>query len=150
LAQDTFHPWAARVEQAISTFLLPGFQTMRFNMDARMRAKLSERYQAHALAIQNGIKSPDEVRAEEGEPPIPGGKGDQWFRPVNVIGIDENLPTYSDKNKQPDTVDGGDAGSFEYTPPATQDGVAPDGPQGQKDQQQPPRQPTANAPKGKR
>lgn len=122
MAQDTFMPWAARVEQAISTFLLPGFQQMRFNMDARMRAKLSERYQAHALAIQNGIKSPDEVRAEEGEPPIPGGRGDQWFRMATVIGIDENLPTIGDKNKQPDVVDGGDAGSFMFTPPASQEG----------------------------
>jgi HK97 family phage portal protein len=126
MAQDTLHPWAARVEQAISTFLLPGFQTMRFNMDARLRAKLSERYQAHALALQNGMKCADEVRAEEGQPPIPGGKGKQFFRPVNVIGIDEDLPTFSDKNKLPDVVDGGTM----FTPPADQqqqDGAAPDG-----------------------
>ena len=122
MVQDTLMPWAARVEQAFSTFLLPGFQKMRFNMDDRLRARLSERYQSHALAIQNGIKSPDEVRAEEGEPPIPGGKGNQWFRPVTVIGIDENLPTVSDKNKQPDVVDGGTDGSFTFTPPAVQDG----------------------------
>lgn len=127
LAQDTFAPWAARVEQAISTFLLPGFQQMRFNMDARMRAKLSERYQAYALGIQNSILSPDEARAKEGEPPIPNGKGDQWFRMATVIGIDEDLPTISDKNKVPDVVDGGDAGSFMFTPPAAQPQAPNDG-----------------------
>jgi HK97 family phage portal protein len=108
MAQDTLHPWAARIEQAISLFLLPGFQQMRFNMDARLRAKLSERYQAHALAIANGIKSPDEVRAEESLSPIPDGRGEQWFRPANIIGIDENLPTVGDWKKLPDTVPGGE------------------------------------------
>jgi hypothetical protein len=107
MAQDTLHPWAARIEQAISTFLLPGFQTMRFNMDARLRAKLSERYAAHAQAISYGIKSPDEVRSEEGMSPIPDGKGDVWYRPANIIGIDEDLPTTNDWKKLPDAVDGG-------------------------------------------
>jgi HK97 family phage portal protein len=121
MAQDTLHPWAARVEQAISTFLLPGFQQMRFNMDARLRAKLSERYQAHALAIQNGMKSPDEVRAEEGMAPIPNGDGNQWFRPANIIGIDEDLPTVADAKKIPDVVDGGEL----YSPPPAPDPTAP-------------------------
>jgi HK97 family phage portal protein len=108
MAQDTLHPWAARIEQAISLFLLPGFQQMRFNMDARLRAKLSERYQAHALAIANGMKSPDEVRAEEGMSPIPDGRGEQWFRPANIIGIDENLPDMNAWKKLPDQVPGGE------------------------------------------
>lgn len=126
LAQDTLHPWAARVEQAISTFLLPGFQQMQFNMDARLRPKVSERYQAHAIAIQYGIKNADEVRSDEGMAPIPDGKGKQFFRPANIIGIDEDLPTVADAKKVPDIVDGGQM----FTPPAVQDqqgGGPPDG-----------------------
>lgn len=118
MVQDTLYPWIVRVEQAFSTFLLPGFQKMRFNLDARLRAKLSERYQAYQLAIGSGIKSPDNVRAEEGMAPIPGGAGAKYFRPVHWIGLDEDLPTTSTA-KLPSTVDGGQM----YVPPV----IGPDG-----------------------
>jgi HK97 family phage portal protein len=116
LAQDTLYPWIVRIEQAFSGFLLPGFQKMRFNLDARLRAKLSERYQAYQLAINSGMKSPDEVRAEEGMAPIPGGSGAQFFRPVHLIGIDEDLPTTSTA-KLPSLVPGGKL----YEPPVESD-----------------------------
>lgn len=120
MVQDTLYPWIVRVEQAFSTFLLPGFQKMRFNLDARLRAKLSERFQAYQLAIGSGIKSPDNVRAEEGMAPIPGGAGAKFFRPVHWIGIDEDLPTTSTA-KLPSMVEGGKL----YEPPVI-DGEAND------------------------
>lgn len=109
--QDTLAPWVVRVEQAVSTFLLPGFQQMRFNMDARLRAKLSERFQAYQLGFSSGLLSANDMRAQEGLPGI-GPKGDKYFRPVHLIGIDEDLPT-SSVNKLPSEVDGG----VMYSPP---------------------------------
>lgn len=118
--QDTLAPWVVRLEQAVSTFLLPGFQQMRFNMDARLRAKLSERFQAYQMAFSSGLKSPNDMRAEEGLAGI-GPKGDKYFRPVHLIGIDEDLPT-SSTNKMPSLVDGGQL----YEPPVIADPDAPD------------------------
>lgn len=83
LVDDTFLPWAVRIEQAISTFLLPGFQFIKFNFDARLRPNTTERYAAHVQAVNNGLMTIDEVRAIEDLPPLPRGLGKKFFRPTN-------------------------------------------------------------------
>jgi len=46
---------------------------VEFNLDGLMRGDLATRMQAHATAIQNGIRTPNEVRKIENLPPLPGG-----------------------------------------------------------------------------
>lgn len=91
LVDYTFMPWAIRIEQAISTFLLAGPQFIKFNFDARLRAKTSERYSAYDKAINAGIMSPDEARALEDMPPLPKGQGEHFWRPKNMVPIDMAL-----------------------------------------------------------
>ena len=51
------------------------------------RADTKTRYEAHQIAIQNGIKSPNEVRAEEGINPYDG--GEKYLRPLNITTTDQ-------------------------------------------------------------
>ena len=44
---------------------------VRFNVDSLLRGDLKTRMEAHATAIQNGIKTPNEVREKEGLEPLP-------------------------------------------------------------------------------
>ena len=44
-----------------------------FNLDGLMRGDLKTRMEAHATAIQNGIRTPNEVRKIESMPPLLGG-----------------------------------------------------------------------------
>ncbi|MCG5459628.1 phage portal protein [Micromonospora sp. PSH03] len=92
LVSDTFLPWAIRIEQAISTFLLPGSQFIKFNFDARMRPKTAERYTAYAVAVNNGWMTLDEVRKLEDLAPIPKGLGGKHFRPTNHEVLGEPPP----------------------------------------------------------
>lgn len=90
----TLIPWLVRIEQAISTFLLPNGQYMKFNVNARLRAKMTERFAAYVQAITNGLMSLDEARALEDMEPIPGGLGKAHFMPSNTqeLGKDPPLP----------------------------------------------------------
>lgn len=54
----------------------------KYNMDALLRGKTLDRYQAYQLAIQNGIYSPNEARAKEDANPYDG--GDLHLRPMNM------------------------------------------------------------------
>lgn len=102
LVSDTFMPWAIRIEQAISTFLLPGGQFIKFNFDARMRPKTKERYEAHAVAINNGWMSIDEVRELEDLPPLPKGLGKKFFRPTNHEELGAPKPKLTLDKPEPD------------------------------------------------
>ncbi|MGV9212580.1 phage portal protein [Micromonospora sp. RB23] len=71
--QQTLTPWLIRIEQAFSA-LLPNGQSLQFNVNARLRVKTSERYQAYRTAIEAGFLSVDEVRALEDRQPLPHGQ----------------------------------------------------------------------------
>ncbi|MEU1585228.1 phage portal protein [Micromonospora sp. NPDC005710] len=71
--QQTLTPWLIRIEQAFSA-LLPNGQSLQFNVNARLRVKTSERYQAYRTAIEAGFMSVDEVRALEDREPLPPGQ----------------------------------------------------------------------------
>lgn len=65
-------PYLIRVERALSGRLaLPQF--MRFNVDAKIRADLKVRWEVNKLRLEMGVASKNEIRAQEDEPPIPGG-----------------------------------------------------------------------------
>ncbi|MGR6999933.1 phage portal protein [Yinghuangia aomiensis] len=87
---QTLSPWLVRIEQAISTFLLAGNRYMKFNLDARLRAKTSERYAAYAVGSQNGWLSADEIRAMEDMEPIPGDQGNGFYRLSTLVPLDHD------------------------------------------------------------
>lgn len=62
-------PYLREIEEAISS-LLPRGQQARFNVEGLLRPTTQERYQAHALAIEAGWLTDDEVRDIEGLPPL--------------------------------------------------------------------------------
>lgn len=61
--------YLVRMEAALSA-LLPGQQTVRFNRDALLRSDTTTRYAAHEVALRNGWRTINEVRALEDEPPL--------------------------------------------------------------------------------
>ncbi|WP_286680112.1 MULTISPECIES: phage portal protein [Tepidanaerobacter] len=56
---------------------------IKFNPDVILRGDPKSRYEAYAIAIQNGIKTPNEARALEEDPPLEG--GDQLLLNGNMI-----------------------------------------------------------------
>lgn len=92
-------PYIVRIEQAISTFLLGGNRRIKFNLDAKLRPKTKERYEAYQIAVNNGWMNLDEVRALEDLEPIPGGLGQDFYRPLNnVYALGQPLPEPSAAN----------------------------------------------------
>lgn len=87
----TLVPWLTRLEQSFSK-LLPNGQYLKFKVDARLRARTIERFQAYVAAVTNGIMSLDEVRALEDLEPIPGGLGKVYLRPLNLIELGQESP----------------------------------------------------------
>lgn len=60
---------AARIEAAFSD-LLPSTQVTTFEYGELQRPDIADRYELHRTAIAAGFKTVDEVRAEEGLPPL--------------------------------------------------------------------------------
>jgi len=78
---NTLRPtYLERIEQVFS-MLLPPFKVARFNTDELLRADIKSRYEAHHIGIAAGFKTPNEVRKEEGLPPVLG--GDELRQPGN-------------------------------------------------------------------
>ncbi|MEH1013055.1 phage portal protein [Micromonospora sp. CPCC 206060] len=60
----------ARFEQTLS-LVFPRGTTVKANLDAILRADTLTRYQAHAIGLDKGFLTKDEVRALENRPPLP-------------------------------------------------------------------------------
>ena len=88
--QRAILPWSSRVENAIG-MLLPRPVYIKFNLDALARTDLKTRMDAHAVALDNGIRTLDEVRELEDLPPLTDEQIDAWqtnfagTRPQTVI-----------------------------------------------------------------
>lgn len=78
----TLMPWLVCIEQAFDQ-ILPRGQFSKFNADALLRGDLKSRYEAHAIAWQNGWISDNEIRALEERQPI--AEGDTHYRPANFV-----------------------------------------------------------------
>jgi len=81
---DTLMPHARRIEQALKRDVLPDGNNLyaEFLFDSLLRGDVQARYEAYAIAINNGIMSPNEVRAKENMNPRAG--GDEYLRPLNM------------------------------------------------------------------
>ena len=109
--QDGVSPNAARWEGAIKrSLILKPNQQAKFIVDALLRGRTVERYQAHRFAIQDGWRSRNEVRVIEDENPVPGLDG--YLEPANMRGAgrgpDDPGPTPPDDPEEPDDVEGDD------------------------------------------
>lgn len=79
---NTLVPWISRIESAFNQ-ITPHGQNVRFNVDELLRADIETRFAAYQMGIDGGWMNPDEARAKEEMPPIPGGKGKQFRQPMN-------------------------------------------------------------------
>ena len=73
--KPTLRRWIEQSEQEMNLKLFgreSDFE-VRFNVDSLLRGDLKTRMEAHATAIQNGIKTPNEVCEKEGMEPLPAG-----------------------------------------------------------------------------
>ncbi|ARF75688.1 phage portal protein [Kitasatospora albolonga] len=77
----TLRPWLTRLEEALST-LRPAAEEAKFNADAMLRTDLLSRVKAHGMALDQGWRNRDEVRAIEDEAPLPNGLG-QTYLPLS-------------------------------------------------------------------
>lgn len=91
-------PVYVRLERALSR-LMPQPQYVRFNADAQIRPDTRTRAEVGEILVRSGQRSPDELRAKDELPPIPGGLGGQFAWPPS--------------NKQAAPVAGGGAGGPE-------------------------------------
>jgi hypothetical protein len=74
----TLRPWFVRLENTLSK-LMPGQEYVRFNVDAMIRTSLIERYTAHGMALDQGWRNRDEIRAIENLSPLPAGAGGETY-----------------------------------------------------------------------
>lgn len=80
----TLNPWLTRVAQAVERDLI--LNTSKYYVEhmieGLLRGELGSRYDAYAIAIQNGWMSPNETRAKENMNPRKG--GDVYLTPMNM------------------------------------------------------------------
>jgi HK97 family phage portal protein len=79
---NTLAGYLFRLETQLTALHPPG-QYVRFDLKARERGDKLQRYQAYALGINGSFLCPDDARAEEGLPPVPGGLGQTFLSPIN-------------------------------------------------------------------
>lgn len=72
LLKYTLNKWLLRMERLLSSFL-PRPQYVVLNRNALLQTNTMQRYLAHASALQNQWRTPNEVRELEDLPPVPWG-----------------------------------------------------------------------------
>lgn len=68
----TLSQYTREIEEALS-WLLPGRQRARFNLDAFLRPDTKTRYETHRIGVDGGFLTPNEVRKIERYDPLPDG-----------------------------------------------------------------------------
>lgn len=93
----TVRPWLIRWEQAIRQRLFGREQRQthfaEFIVDALLRGDIKSRYDAYAIARNNGWMNADEIRARENMNPMPGDIGKIYLQPLNMIPLGTSLDT---------------------------------------------------------
>jgi len=102
LVKHTLRRWIEEFEAELNLTLF-GFSTdgrfVEHNVDGLLRGDFMTRMQGHAVAVQNGIETPNEARETEHRPPKPGGD-DLMIQgatvPIGQAGAAEAPPTGGD------------------------------------------------------
>lgn len=86
----TIRPALVAIEQAIHHRVLTAEQraryTVEWNFDGLLRANIKDRMDVYARAVQNGLKTRNEIRQLENDPPLSG--GDVLTAQSNLVPID--------------------------------------------------------------
>lgn len=107
---STLCTWISDLEiEANAKLLTEGEQAtqshfVRATTSELLRADTKTRMEAHKIAIEAGIKSPNEVREEEGLNPYDG--GDEYIRPLNMSTVGDEPDESPNANQQTDGTDG--------------------------------------------
>ena len=91
-------------EQAVRRSLMTSEERarlqMKFNVSALLRGDFKTRMDGYQLAIQNGIRTPNEIRALEDLSPREDGLGDRFYRPANIVPDAETPVVVAPRNGQ--------------------------------------------------
>ncbi|MEY9097044.1 phage portal protein [Paenibacillus sp. RC84] len=113
----TIRPWLIRWEQAIAWKLFSNFEERNyiaeFLIEGLLRGETKARYEAYAIARQNGWLSVNEIREKENMNPIEG--GDVYLQPLNMTEVGK-------ANKGGDNDNEGDEGAKGTDTPGEQAG----------------------------
>lgn len=90
----TLRPYAVRTEQALNTqLLLPADRAQGYFFehlfDGLLRGDIATRFESYVKAINNGIMSPNEVRAKENLNAYK--DGDVFWRPLNMVSTSDPI-----------------------------------------------------------
>ena len=92
----TLRPWLVRWEQRLAVDLIPGEDRTiyypHFSVEGLLRGDIQSRNQAYQIAKQNGWMNADEIRELEDMNPLPDGKGQEYWKPVNIGTVGEEPP----------------------------------------------------------
>ena len=109
--QSTLAGWAARLEQEVNRKLLKRGDDVvtRISFDDMTRGQMGERFAAYAVAVTNGILSPNEIRRREGLPAVAGGESIRLplntSTPTAVAPVSPNVPTETETQIEPPPSD---------------------------------------------
>ncbi len=103
-------PWITRIEQRLALSLLSEADRKiyfpQFIVEGLLRGDIESRYKAYATAKQNGWMSTDDIRILENMNPLPDGLGDEYWRPLNMAIVGEDIDSGSGNDN--DDGDNGD------------------------------------------
>jgi HK97 family phage portal protein len=109
--QSTLAGWAARLEQEVNRKLLKRGDdvTTRISFDDLLRGDMSTRFSAYAVAVTNGILTPNEIREREGLPAVEGGESIRLplntSTPTAVAPVSPNVTTETETQIEPPPSD---------------------------------------------
>jgi HK97 family phage portal protein len=86
----TIRPWLIRWEQAIKRCLILREEEVfaEHLVEGLLRGDIASRYDAYVKAVNNGIYTPNEIRAFENANPMADPNADKLYRPANIVPID--------------------------------------------------------------
>jgi len=109
--QSTLAGWAARLEQEVNRKLIRRGDdvTTRISFDDLLRGDMSTRFSAYAVAVTNGILTPNEIRAREGLPAVAGGESIRLplntSTPTAAAPVSPNVTTETETQIEPPQSD---------------------------------------------
>jgi len=92
-SNDTILPWTVRFEQAFRRDLITADDRyfFKFNLEGLLRGDRLSRMQSHAIGLNWGVESPDEVRAQFDMNPRGDDEGLRYYRPLNMVLAGEDM-----------------------------------------------------------
>lgn len=105
---DTMMPWFVKWEQSAKRYLLlPSERAERyytkFNVNALLRGDAASRAAFYDIMRRNGVYNADDILEKEDENPLPDGKGQAYWMPLNMLEVGDHLTP----NPSPKSGEGG-------------------------------------------